>query len=74
MYKSWFHMELIIYSYVMGKGGKRLGILICQTKNSGSMFATLRGGSIGENFHPRVDVTFVTHSQMLQPTNPILNT
>ena len=24
MYKSWFHMELIIISYVVGKGGKRL--------------------------------------------------
>ena len=28
MYKSWFHMELIINSYVVGKGGKRVGILI----------------------------------------------
>ena len=28
MCKSWFHMEVIINSYVMGKGGKRLGILI----------------------------------------------
>ena len=28
MYKSWFHMKLIINSYVMGNGGKRLGILI----------------------------------------------
>ena len=28
MYKSWFHMELIINSYVMGKGDERLGILI----------------------------------------------
>ena len=27
MYKSWFHMELIINSYVMGRG-KKLGILI----------------------------------------------
>ena len=27
MYKCW-NMELIINSYVMGKGGKRLGILI----------------------------------------------
>ena len=28
MYKSWLHMKLIINSYVMGKGGKRPGILI----------------------------------------------
>ena len=28
MQKSWCHMELIINSYVMGKGGQRLGILI----------------------------------------------
>ena len=28
MYKSWFHMELIINSYVIGKGGERLGILV----------------------------------------------
>ena len=28
MYKRWFHMKLIINSYVMGKGGERLGILI----------------------------------------------
>ena len=28
MYKSGFHMELITNSYGMGKGGKRLGILI----------------------------------------------
>ena len=28
MYKSWFHMEPIINSYVMGKGGKRLGIVM----------------------------------------------
>ena len=28
MYKSWFHMELIINSYFVGKGGERLGILI----------------------------------------------
>ena len=27
-YKSSFHMKLIINSYSMGKGGKRLGILI----------------------------------------------
>ena len=29
MYKSWFHLELIINSYVMVKGGKMLDILIC---------------------------------------------
>ena len=28
MHKSWFHTKLIINSYVMGKGGKKLGILI----------------------------------------------
>ena len=28
MYKSWFHMELITNSYVMGKRGERLDILI----------------------------------------------
>ena len=27
-YKSWFHMKLIINSYVMGMGGNKLGILI----------------------------------------------
>ena len=32
MYKSWFHMELIINSNVMGKRGKMLGILILSNK------------------------------------------
>ena len=31
MYKRWFHMELIINSYVVGKGGTRMGILILST-------------------------------------------
>ena len=28
MYKSWFHVKLIINSYFMGKGGRKLDILI----------------------------------------------
>ena len=47
MYKSWFHMKLIINSYVMGKGGTKLGILILSNTNAGSMFTTFRGGSRG---------------------------
>ena len=35
MCKSWFHMEVIINSYVMGKGGKRLGILILSNTKCG---------------------------------------
>ena len=56
MYKSWFDMKLIINSYVMGKGGKRLGILILSnTKCRFHVYYILGGGSRGGNFEPRVD-------------------
>ena len=75
MYKSWFHMELVINSYVMGKGGKRLDIFILSNTKCGSMSTKFRGGSRGGNFQPRVDKSLLyNHSQVLQPTNRILGT
>ena len=38
MYRSWFHLELITDSCVMGKGGKRLGILILSNTKCGFHF------------------------------------
>ena len=62
-------MELIINSYVRGKGGKRLGILIlsnikCKFHVYYIQWWAQRWEFSGGNFQP--------HSQMLQPTKPIL--